>query len=109
MPSSRFCGKYATMSDTRARANRFALALGSLARKGLIGGRAGVAMPAAAGVLVVGAPGGGGAAAAGLDSAGVGCARVGTGGVTGRGIGARADPALGVANGGMDAAALGGV
>lgn len=34
------------MSDTSARARRLALAFGSLARKGLIGARAGVALPA---------------------------------------------------------------
>ena len=52
------------MSDTSARASRFALAFGSFARNGLIGGRAGVgvcdaaAWPAA-GVAAGGADGGG--------------------------------------------------
>src|SRR5215217_980602 len=98
------------MSDTRARANRLAFALGSLARKGLIGGRAGVAVPVAAGVLAFAGAGDGGADAAGLDVAGVGCADGdGVGGIICRAAGADALPARGVANGGTDAAAVGGV
>jgi len=42
IPSSRFCGKYVTRSDTSARARRRAFAFGSFARNGLIGTRVGV-------------------------------------------------------------------
>lgn len=47
-PSCRFCGKYVTRSDTRARAKRFAFACGSFARNGLIGVRAPVDAPGGA-------------------------------------------------------------
>ncbi len=62
------------MSETSARASRLAFALGSFARKGLIGGRAGVAAAPAAGVPAPGPEGGGGggADAAGVETAGVG-------------------------------------
>ena len=97
------------MSDTSARANRFAFAFGSFARKGLIGGRAGVAEPAA-GVLALGVAGVVTGAGCGLDAAGVGrTAGVEVGGVAGRGAGTDRAPALGVANGGTDAVAVGGV
>ena len=98
------------MSETRARANRLAFAFGSLARKGLIGGRAGVALLAPAGALVPGATGAGDAAWAGLDAAGVGrTTGVGIGGVAGRAGGTGLVPAPGVAKGGTAADALGGV
>ena len=60
------------MSDTSARASRFAFAFGSLARNGLMGGRAGVALAApvaAAGGAAGGGGGGGGCTA--TDSDGV--------------------------------------
>ena len=44
------------MSETRARASRFALAFGSLARKGLIGARVGVALGTVAPARGVGEP-----------------------------------------------------
>ena len=56
------------MSETSARASRFAFALGSFARKGLIGGRAGVAEAAAEGVVALaGGAGSDGGATAGLS------------------------------------------
>src|SRR4051812_46408346 len=101
MPSSRFCGKYAQISDTSARASRLAFALGSFARNGLMGARpagapatgaaadggvgaeTGAAAGAeavvtddAAGALATGAAGAaaGGAANEGRDAAAGGCA-----------------------------------
>ncbi|MFN2603537.1 MAG: hypothetical protein ABR582_12355 [Gemmatimonadaceae bacterium] len=64
------------MSETRARANRFARRLGSLARKGLIGRRS----PGAGGVLDgTGETGAGSAGVATRDA-------TGAGGVDGRGV-----------------------
>jgi hypothetical protein len=60
------------MSETSARASRFAFALGSLARNGLIGARVGVAL-VATGVTGVTARGVDDAAVAGLADRGVGC------------------------------------
>ena len=56
------------MSDTRARASRFALAFGSFARNGLIGGRAGVGV--AEDVASVGGAATGGVGAGGPGIAG---------------------------------------
>jgi len=75
------------MSDTSARASRFAFALGSFARNGLIGARAGAAPGAAADD----AGGVGAAAAAGAGAGGIGGAAVGA---VGRG-GACGTPPIG--------------
>ena len=97
------------MSDTSARANRFAFAFGSFARKGLIGGRAGVDEAPVAGELAIAEAGVGTVEGAGLDAAGVErTAGVDVGGVAGRGPGTGC-ARLGVANGGTEAVAFGGV
>ena len=102
-PSSRFCGWYATMSDTRARASRLAFWFGSLERNGLIGARVGVAPDAAAGRAgVAGAAtagemrvagiwmdgASGGAARTGIDTAGMTTAFIGGSVTTGGGAAA---------------------
>ena len=90
MPSSRFCGKYAQMSDTSARASRLAFAFGSFARNGLIGSRA-TGAPDADGVgAAAEEPGSAGAAATGV---------AGTGGANGAAGAVRAGGADGVATG----------
>src|SRR5829696_1906068 len=96
------------MSDTSARARRFAFAFGSLARNGLIGGRAGVADGAPADVAVCVGCAGGESASDGGSVVGAGLAVAGAwvGGVAGRCAGIEA---LGVANGGTTFAAVGGV
>src|SRR4051794_39561565 len=80
------------MSDTSARASRFAFAFGSLARKGLIGGRAVVGVP--------GAPADGVAEGAAGAATGGGGAGGGTTGAAARGVAGR--------GGGAGAAAAGG-
>jgi len=93
------------MSETSARASRFAFALGSLARKGLIGARAGVAL----GLIGVT-----GVTARGVDGAAVpGVAERGAGGDTGdvdggaEGVGRTAGPENGGVTGRAGVAANG--
>jgi len=92
------------MSDTSARASRFAFALGSLARNGLIGARAGGAPPGPAGAVgrgdagALGAPGrgeaiGAGAAPIPAGRGAPGAPGAGAGGIAGRSGASGAAPA----------------
>src|SRR5215218_4994863 len=97
------------MSETSARANRFAFAFGSFARNGLIGGLAGASLVPPAGVAgrIEGA---GGAATGDVCAVIGGTAAAGLAGAGPREAGATAGvDLLGVPKGGTAAPAVGGV